>query len=71
MIACNGDISDGSFFVAGQAVLMTVASGVQTDRRQFYLSFRYPAFTPDSPIVVTLLSKNDVAVTKVSAARPQ
>ncbi len=68
MIECNGDIEDGHFFLAGQAVMMGVGYGVQPDKKSFYLRFAFPAFTPESPIVVTLLSKTDIRVLKVSKA---
>ncbi len=70
LIETSGDMVDGEFFVAGQPVMMGVSYGVQADKRHFYLRFQYPAFTPEAPIVVTLLSKSDMVVTSVSRARP-
>lgn len=68
MLECNGDIEDGSFFIAGQPAMMGVSLGVQADKRYFYLRFQYPAFTPESPLVVTLISKTDIRVTSVTKA---
>jgi hypothetical protein len=54
--------------MAGQAAMMGVAWGVQPDRKKFYLSVQNPPFTPQSPIVVTLLSKTAIRVIKVDKA---
>ena len=68
MIECDGDIEDGTFFIAGQSVIMGMAYGVQPDKKHFYFRFQYPAFTPESPIVVTLESKSDIRVVSVNKA---
>ncbi|MGA2465468.1 MAG: hypothetical protein ABSH06_14070 [Thermodesulfobacteriota bacterium] len=68
MIETDGDIEDGRFFLVGQAVMMSVGYGVQPDKRHFYLGFAFPAFTPPSPIVITLLSKTDIRVIAVRKA---
>jgi hypothetical protein len=68
MIECSGPIEEGKFFIAGQGVMMGVAYGVQPDRRHFYFRFQYPPFTPESPIVVTLLSKEDIRVVSIARA---
>ena len=69
-IDCDGQISEGRFFVAGQAAMMSVAHGLSEDKKTFQFSFRFPPFTPESPIVVTLLSKTDIRVTKVERIPP-
>jgi hypothetical protein len=68
IIECDGEITAGEFFMAGQAVMMGVAYGVQPDKKRFYLRVSFPPFTPQSPIVVTLLSKSAVRVTRVERA---
>jgi hypothetical protein len=64
-IHCDAQIQDGRFFVAGQAAMMNVRSGVVDESRAFLLGFGFPVFKPESPIVVTLLSKNDFTVTSI------
>ena len=70
MIETSGEMVDGEFFIAGESVMMGVGYGVQPDKKHFYLRFEYPAFKPESPIVVTIYSKSDIAITSVSPARP-
>jgi hypothetical protein len=69
MLETNGDIDSGSFFVSGQSVMMRVAYGVQADKRHFYFSFAFPQFAPETPIVVTLLSKTDIRLVGVAKAQ--
>jgi len=69
MLETNGDIESGGIFVSGQSVMMQVATGVQPDRRHFFFSFAFPSFTPENPIVVTLLSKTDIQVVGIANAR--
>jgi len=68
MFETDGDIEDGRFFLVGQSVMMSVGYGIQPDKRHFYLKFAFPSFTPESPIVVTLLSKTDIHVIAVRKA---
>ncbi len=69
-IECDGEISNGDFFVAGQPAMMSVASGLSNNKRSFLLSFKYPPLTPESPVVVTLQSSSDIHVTKVEHIPP-
>lgn len=66
-IECDGEIADGSFFVSGQPVLMNVRT--TQDANTFSLSFGLPAFTPESSIVATLLSKSPIRVKRVTRLR--
>jgi hypothetical protein len=59
----DAEISEGKFFIAGQAVMMNMRQGLSEDKHVFLFSFGYPQFTPESPIVVTLFSKSDLRVT--------
>jgi hypothetical protein len=70
-IAANGEIDDGRFFVTGQGVMMNVGFGVTSNKRGFVFRFGYPAFSPDSPIVVTLHAKAPFRVTNVIDLRGQ
>jgi hypothetical protein len=69
-VECDGGISEGRFFVAGQPAMIAVGQRLSEDRKAFLLSFRYPTFAPDAPVVVTLLSKGDIHVTKVEQIPP-
>jgi len=59
----DGDIDDAKFFEAGQAVYMNVRTSTQGNT--FAFSFGFPPFPPESPIVVTVLSKSPVRVTQI------
>jgi hypothetical protein len=56
-IVCDSKVEKGDFFVTGQGVMMNVMFGTSKDGRAFIFKFGFPAFTPDSPIVVTIRSK--------------
>lgn len=62
-IECDGPIVDGRFFVTGQPVMMNVRTTKANST--FAFSFGYPPFTPQSPIVVTLVSKTQIKATKI------
>jgi hypothetical protein len=66
-IECDGPIIDGQFFVTGQPIMMNVRT--TKEDKAFVFSFGYPTFTPQSPIVVTLLSKTQIKVTKIEKAQ--
>jgi hypothetical protein len=68
-ITCNNPISHGDFFVTGQGVMMNVMTGLSGDKKSFEFGFSFPSFTPDSPIVVTLLSKTEINCTKLTDLR--
>ena len=55
-------IDDGDFFVAGQAVMMSVRKGITADHKGFVFSFGFPSWTPEHPIVVTVYSKQPAQV---------
>jgi hypothetical protein len=61
----DGTIGKGRFFLAGQSVMMSVQYGLTQDHKGFILSFGYPTWTPQSPIVVSIYSKEAVQVTGV------
>lgn len=70
-IETDGDIDAGNFFVTGQPVMMNEEFGVIKNRRGVFLRFGYPAFSPDSPIVVTLHGKIPFHVIRVVDLRGQ
>ncbi len=64
-ITCDGEITDGDFFVVGQSAMMGVAKGFSQDKKSFLFSFQYPPVKPETPIVVKLQSHIDIRVTKI------
>jgi hypothetical protein len=69
-ITCDGEITDGNFFVVGQSVMMGVAKGFSQDKKSFLFSFQYPPVKPETPIVVKLQSRTDIRVTKIEQVPP-
>jgi len=63
-IHCDGIIYNGRFFVAGQGAMMNVYQKI-INGTTFTFRFGFPAFTPDSPIVVTLLAKSKIRVKQI------
>jgi hypothetical protein len=61
-------IENGDFFIVGQPVMMNVRKRIQGNT--FIFSFGYPAFTPESPIVVTLQSNSSITVKSVRRVSP-
>ena len=53
-IEADKNLADARFFIAGQPVTMNVRTVI--NGKFFILGFSYPAFTPENPIVITLLS---------------
>ena len=65
-INCSGELGKiGKFLLVGQGVYFSVAYGVTGTRAQ--IRFGYPPLTPQSPLVVTILSKKDVRVIGIEA----
>ena len=63
-IQCDGIIHSGRFFVAGQGVMMNVHQQIIAGTT-FAFRFGFPTFTPDSPIVVTLMAKSKIRVKQI------
>lgn len=68
VIECDADITDGNFYVTGNMVITNERSGVLDNKKQFYFSFGTPPFTPQAPIVVTLVAKTPIKATRVMRA---
>jgi hypothetical protein len=68
----TGPISSINFFLAGQPVMMMTQSGVLPENPKVgIVRVGYPALSPDTPLVVTVLSKENVnlmSIEKISAA---
>ena len=58
-IDTTAPIVEGNFFVAGSSVIMSKGTVLGTNRNSFLLSFKYPPFVPESPIIVTIESESD------------
>lgn len=61
----DGPISNGNFFLAGHAVMMDVSTTISADRKSFTVSFGFPDWTPDAPVVITVTSAQAVSVVAV------
>lgn len=66
-LECDGEIGDSSFFIAGQAVYMSVQKTIRGNVAE--ISFNFPSLTPESPLVVTLLSRAQIKVVKAYKTR--
>jgi hypothetical protein len=62
-VEADKEIKSGRFFIAGQPVMMNVRTRVSGNT--FTLGFGYPAFTPENPVVVTLLSDQQLEIKSV------
>ena len=63
---CSGDVGKIDFFIAGQGGLMNTENGYMGQGKNIpYLKIGFPPLTPTNPLVVTLLSKDDIRVTSV------
>ena len=65
-VECDGVISRGNFSFSGGSVTMMRTSGVlQNQPNVFELSFEFPPFTPERPIIVTLFSARTIHARRV------
>ena len=70
-LECDGEIGKVSFFIGGQGVYMNVQTGIAgANKNVAVVRFSFPSLTPESPMVVTLLSKTQVKVVKASKLNP-
>lgn len=66
LIECDGPIQEGSFHVVGQGIYTMTSSGVvENNPNQFFLKFSSPPLTPQTPLVVKLLSKSAIRVEQI------
>jgi hypothetical protein len=66
-IECDGEIAEGDFFIAGQPIMMNKGWGA--DKNVFSLRLGFPPLTPESSMVVTLLSKSPIRVKRLDRVR--
>ena len=69
-ITFDGEIARGDFFVAGQSSMLSVATAMSEDKKSFILSFKYPPFTPESPLVVRIESAREVHIMAMDRVPP-
>jgi hypothetical protein len=67
-LECNGAIGSLDFFIAGQMAYMSVQKRIKNNIA--IIKFSFPPITPESPMVVTLLSKTQIKVVKVYKINP-
>lgn len=63
-IECDGIIHNGRFDLVGHVVMKNVRQEI-IGGTTFSLKFDSPAFTPDSPIIVSLLAKSAIRVNRI------
>lgn len=70
-LECDEEIGKIKFFIAGQAVYMNVYTGIkEANKNVAMIRFSFPPLTPESPMVVTLLSKTKIRVVKAYKLNP-
>jgi hypothetical protein len=70
-LECDGEIGKVDFFVAGQGIYMMVRKGITGDKMNVAIvGFSLPALIPETPLVVTLLSKSQIRVVKAYKPNP-
>lgn len=61
-LECSGEIGDFNFFIAGQGAYMNVRKKIEDNILAF--GFNFPPLSPENSLVVTILSKTQIRVTK-------
>jgi hypothetical protein len=70
-LECDGEVGKVSFFIAGQGVYMMTQTGVTGDKKNVaFVKFTFPPLTPETPLVVTLLSKSQIRVVRAYKLNP-
>lgn len=69
-VECDHEITQAKAFIVAEGAYMSVGTSYSSDRKSFMFSWKYPPFTPSSSLIVTLLSKEDIHVTKVEKIQP-
>jgi hypothetical protein len=64
----DGEVFGGEFFMAGASVMFAKRMGVLSDQHKIILGFDFPEWVPESPLVVTVFSKQPVKVTAIKRA---
>ena len=70
-LECDGEVGKVNFFIAGQGAYMNVQTGVTGPAKNIALvRFSFPPLRPETPLVVTLLSKSQIRVIKAYKLNP-
>ena len=69
-VTCDAPVETATAFIAGQVVYMQKGEVYSQNRKAYSFSFSYPAFTPLSPLVVTVFSKQEIHITKIEKIQP-
>jgi len=67
-LECDGNVGKVNFFIAGQTVYMGIQTRINNNIAT--LRFNYPSLTPESSLVITLLSKSRIRVVKAYKLNP-
>jgi hypothetical protein len=64
-LECDGEIGNVEFFVAGQGIYMSKRIGIGgPNNNTATVAFAFPPLRPETPLVITLLSKAQIRVVK-------
>jgi hypothetical protein len=64
-LECDGEVGRVDFFIAGQGAYMNVQKGVAGPAKNTAIvRFSFPPLRPETPLVVTLLSKNQIRIVR-------
>ena len=70
-LECDKEVGKVNFFIAGQAVNMSMMTDIVGPQKNIaLLRFGFPPLTPESSLIVTLLSKTQIRVVKASKLNP-
>jgi hypothetical protein len=65
-IECTGEVSSVTSFLTGQGVYMSVYNGAAPNNKNVaVVRFTFPPMEPSTPLVVTILSKEDIRVKQI------
>ena len=62
---CSGDVGKVDAFLVGHSAMMEVLLGRGQNPNEAIVHFGYPPLSPQSPLIVTILSKEDIRVQSV------
>ena len=69
IVTCDGPIAKGSAFIPGQVIYTMREDVIADDKKSFGIKFATPPLTPEAPLIITLLSNEDIHCDKLQDAR--
>jgi len=70
LIECDGEIHSGDRYVVGRGLFTESGFGVVSGKpNTFYIRFSSPPFTPQTPLVATLVSRSAIQVKGIKRVR--